>query len=75
MGHIYLPTSGYQITSPSLWISMYTPQILSERPAIKTIKVCSEEATLMPQDCFDNMDWELLAGESNLEDYSSSVWG
>lgn len=43
---------------------MYTPQICSERPAVKTVTCNTARLT-----------WEMFAGETDLEDYASSVLG
>lgn len=45
-------------------VLMYTPQICSERPAVKTVTCNTARLT-----------WEMFAGETDLEDYASSVLG
>ncbi|KAI4881601.1 hypothetical protein NFI96_007439 [Prochilodus magdalenae] len=53
----------------------YRPLICRTKPAVRTVRVWTEEATSMMQDCFDSTDWHLFAQGSDLEEYASSVMG
>lgn len=51
----------------------YRPHTCRSKPAVRTVKVRSEEATSMLQDCFDNTDWHVFAQGDGLEEYTVSV--
>ncbi|KAI4896218.1 hypothetical protein NFI96_025832, partial [Prochilodus magdalenae] len=63
-------------TSTSLKLTpAYRPLICRTKPAVRTVRVWTEEATSMMQDCFDSTDWHLFAQGADLDEYASSVMG
>jgi len=58
--------------------SRYTPKIKSTRITTKTVRMFSEDAMPMLQDCFHHTDWDVFKGQGmdtreSLDEYTSTV--